>query len=90
LGRVLRGGIGCGDENGFAGKGEGEVGEHGLEGVGGEGDEADEQAAGGGGRAGRGCWSGGDIGLRGGHRAMWTFLFRFSGGTELDRGSCFL
>ena len=31
---MLRRGVGCGDENGFAGKGESEFGEHHLEGVG--------------------------------------------------------
>ena len=68
-------GVGCGDENGFAGKGQSEVGEHGLEGVWRQRDEADEKAAGGGERTGEG-WGGGgggDIGLRRGHRAMWTF-----------------
>ena len=47
FGRELGSGIGCSDEYGFAGEGEGEVGEHGFEGLGGERDEADKKAAGG-------------------------------------------
>ena len=57
----LRGGVGCGDEDGFAGKGEGEVAERSLEGFLRQGDEADEKAAGG---AGRGRGGKVDIGLR--------------------------
>ena len=69
-------GVGCGDENGLVGEGEGEVAECGVEGLLGEGDEADEDAAGG------GCRRGGevDIGLRGGHRAIWTFSVSVSCG----------
>ena len=71
----MRGGIRSGDENRFAGKSESEIGEHGLEGVLRKGHEADEKAAGGsrsGGRVEVG------IGLRGGHRAIWTSLFRLA------------
>jgi hypothetical protein len=70
VGGLLRGGVGGGDEDGFAGEGEGEVGERGLEGVLGQRDETDEEAAGGGSR-GRGAEV--EIGLRGGHRAIRTF-----------------
>ena len=42
----LRRGVGGGDEDGFAGEGQGEVGEHGLEGFLRHADEADEESAG--------------------------------------------
>jgi hypothetical protein len=56
-------GVGCGDQNGFAGKGESEVGEHGLESVLGERYETDKKAAGGRGSTRRGRGGEGDIAL---------------------------
>ncbi len=82
---MLRGGVGGGDEDGFAGEGEGEVGECGLEGVLGQRDEADKEAGGGGSR-GRGAEV--DIGLGGGHRAIWTFSASVSVAQVDVRCSC--
>ena len=56
----LRGSVGRGDEDGFAGEGEGEITERGFEGVLWQGDEADEKTAG----ANRGRGTEVDIGLR--------------------------
>lgn len=69
-GGELRRVVGCGDEDGLVGEGEGKVGEGSLKRVVGEGGEADEEAAGdGSGRLVGGVY----VGLSGGHRSVGTF-----------------